>query len=89
MPVDTAPALRAATWKRVVATILDLITTFFVIGYIIGWATGNLTENGFNLNGAPALVLFLLMIAYFYIGRRHAGGTLWDRAFRIARPQPS
>ena len=76
MPVDTAPAPRAATWKRVVAAVLDFITTFFVGGYIIGWGTGNLTDAEIKLNRSPALVLFPVMIAYFYISRPHPGGTL-------------
>ena len=79
---------RAATWKRVVAAMLDFFTVFFAGGFLIGWATGNLTQSGFQLNGWPALVLFALIVAYFIIGRRFAGGTLWDRIFRIARPQP-
>lgn len=87
MPDVTVP--RAATWKRVLASILDFFTVFFVAGYVIGWFTGNTTATGFKLEGAPALVLFAAIIAYFYIGRRHAGGTLWDRIFGIARPQPS
>jgi hypothetical protein len=32
--------------------------------------------------------LFVLVVAYFYVGRRVAGGTLWDRFFGIVRPQP-
>lgn len=89
MSGQAAPAARAATWKRVLASILDFITVFFGGGMLIGWLTGGLTPNGFNLNGAPALVLFALIVAYFYVGRRHAGGTLWDRVFSITRPQPN
>ncbi len=79
---------RAATWKRVVAAVLDFFTVFFAGGFLIGWATGNLTQSGFQLNGWPALLLFALIVAYFIIGRRFAGGTIWDRIFRITRPQP-
>lgn len=89
MPSDATPAARAATWKRVLASILDFFTIFFGGGLLVGWLTGGLTADGFNLNGAPALVLFALIVAYFYVGRRHAGGTLWDRLLGIARPQPS
>lgn len=87
MAGETAP--RAATWKRVLASILDFFTVFFVAGYVIGLLTGNTTSTGFKLDGAPALALFAVIIAYFYFGRRHAGGTLWDRILRIGRPQPS
>jgi hypothetical protein len=33
-------------------------------------------------------LLFVVMVAYFFLGRRYAGGTLWDRILRIGRPQP-
>ncbi len=80
---------RAAIWKRVVAVILDLVTVFAIGGYVIGALTGGLTSDGFSLNGAPALVLFAVVVAYFFVCRRYAGGTLWDRIFRIKRPQPA
>lgn len=89
MSTASGPAAPAPFWKRVLAPILDFFMTFFVGGYVIGSLTGNTTPGGFDLNGAPALVLFALIIAYFYIGRRHAGGTLWDRFLGIARPQPN
>jgi len=84
----TDPVQPAATWKRVLAVILDFFTVFFGFGMAIAKYTGDTTENGFKLDGAPAIVLFVLIGAYFFIGRRYAGGTLWDRIFRIARPQP-
>lgn len=79
---------KASVGKRFVATVLDFLTTFIVFGLAIAYATGMTSRGGFSLEGAPALVLFALMIAYFIVGRRFAGGTLWDRIFRIARPQP-
>jgi hypothetical protein len=75
-------------WKRGLAATLDLFTAFFLFGWLIGHFTGNTTDNGFNLDGPPAILLFALVIAYFFIGRRFAGGTLWDRILRIGRPQP-
>lgn len=33
----------------------------------------------FNLTGAPALVLFGLIICYFYLGWKQFGGTIWQR----------
>jgi hypothetical protein len=82
------PVQRASMVKRVIATILDLITAFAGFGMAIAYATGMTTKGGFSLQGAPALLLFALIIAYFVIGRRFAGGTLWDRILGIARPQP-
>ena len=79
---------RAATWKRVVAAIFDFFTIFMAGGYVIARLTGGMTEDGFNLKGGPAFALFAVIVIYFFVGRRYAGGTLWDRIFRIARPQP-
>jgi hypothetical protein len=79
---------RAPTWKRVLAPILDSLTAFFGFGMAIAYVTGDTTPGGFNLNGWPALVLFALIVAYFFLGRLYAGGTLWDRVLGIGRPQP-
>jgi hypothetical protein len=79
---------RAANWKRVIAAILDFFTIFIAGGFVIARLTGGMTEDGFNLKGGPAFVLFAVIVVYFVIGRLYAGGTLWDRIFRIARPQP-
>ncbi len=83
-----AESTAAPVWKRVLAPLLDWISVFAVGGYLIGAATGGLEPGGFNLQGWPALRLLLVVILYFYVGRRLAGGTLWDRFFGIARPQP-
>jgi hypothetical protein len=78
----------ASMWKRVIAAIFDFFTIFIGGGYVIARLTGGITESGFNLAGGPAFALFALIIVYFLVGRRYAGGTLWDRIFRIQRPQP-
>jgi hypothetical protein len=78
-----------AVWKRGLAATLDFFTVFVGGGYVIARLTGGLTDNGFNLSGWSALALFVLIVAYFFVGRRYAGGTLWDRIFGIGRPQPS
>ena len=84
-----APIARpAATGRRVVAALLDLLTVFGGGGIVIGKLTNQMTDTGFALSGWPALLLLAVIIAYFYVGRRIAGGTLWDRILRIARPQP-
>ncbi|MCF3593659.1 hypothetical protein LZG00_06575 [Rhodobacteraceae bacterium LMO-12] len=74
MTEDTRPA----TWKVVVAFILDLLTSFILFGYLIAKFTGNTTEGGFELNGLPALVLFAAVIAYMWLMPRF-GGRLWQR----------
>jgi hypothetical protein len=86
--VPPAQPARAATWKRVVAAVLDFFTIFYVGGLAIGEIAGGASGGSFELSGWPALALFALVVAYFYLGRRVLGGTLWDRIFRISRPQP-
>jgi len=86
--MDTITIESAAIWKRVLAAILDFFTVFFVIGWIIAHFAGQTTDNGFKLDSGPAILLFAVLIAYFFIGRRYAGDTLCDRILRIGRPQP-
>ena len=68
-----------ATWRKVLAAVLDFLTIFFVGGYAIGYLTGNLTAEGFNLAGKSALMLFAVIIVYFVVGSKYLGGTVWQR----------
>ena len=68
-----------ATWRKVLAAILDFVTVFFGGGYAIGYLTGSVTSEGFKLEGMPALVLFALLIIYFVAGSKYLGGTIWQR----------
>ena len=70
-------------FRIVMAAIFDFITIFAVGGYLIAKATGGLTNDGFKLEGWPALLLFVLIVVYFYVGGKYAGGTLWQRIFRV------
>jgi hypothetical protein len=74
-----------ATWRIVLAAVLDFITAFAVIGYLVAWATGGLTENGFALNGGPALLAIALIVAYFIVFNKYLGGTIWKRILRAKR----
>ena len=74
---QTTPPRKPATWKLVLAAILDFFTAFFALGFLVGWLTGGLTDKGFSLTGIPALVGFLLIIAYFVVFNRFLGGTIW------------
>ena len=78
-------AKRVPSWKIVLAFILDLFTAFFLFGFIVAKFTGDTTESGFELNGTPALIMFALVIAYFVIGSRYLGGTLWQRILKTKR----
>lgn len=74
---DTAP--QTATWRKVLAAILDFLMLFFVGGYAIGYLTGGMTPEGFKLEGLPAIVLFVLIAVYFVAGSKYLGGTVWQR----------
>ncbi len=72
-------------WKIVTAAILDFLLAFVVIGTVIAKLTGNLDGIGWNLTGTPALALLALIVAYFIIGNRFFGGTLFKHLFGTAR----
>ncbi|MGA9443256.1 MAG: hypothetical protein WBV18_07515 [Methyloceanibacter sp.] len=49
-PVPDAPnAKPVSTWRKVLAAIFDFITIFFAGGYAVGYLTGSLTPDGFEL----------------------------------------
>ena len=73
---------KPATWKVVIAAVLDFLLVFLVGGYAIAKLTGGVTESGFELNGLPALALFALVAVYF-IGAKRVGGTVFQRLFGI------
>lgn len=82
---DTNAEMRPATWRIVLAAILDFLTAFFVLGYVIASVFGGKTEDGFKLTGLPALLLFALIVAYFILFNRFFGGTIWKRILRARR----
>jgi hypothetical protein len=57
---------------------------FFSCGFLIVRATNGLTAGGFRLDGAPALLLFAAIVAYFVVGKR-VGGTLRKRVLGAVR----
>ena len=73
------------TWKAVFAAICDFFLAFALGGYVVAKLTGNTHQYGFKLEGWPALVLFALIIAYFIIGNRFFGGTLFKHIFGTAK----
>lgn len=73
-----------ATWRIILAFVLDLLTAFFVFGYLVATVFGGRTEGGFSLEGAPALLLLALIIAYFVLAKRF-GGRLWERILGAVR----
>lgn len=67
---------------RFVATILDTIV-IVAIGYLLAMLTGMTTASGFNLQGGPALLWFLIGLAYFVALEAEFGWTLGKRAVGI------
>ena len=81
---DATPR-HASLWRRILAGILDLALSFGGGGYLIASLTGDTTENGFELNGIPALILFALVIGYFVIFSKFLGGTIFRRLLGATR----
>jgi hypothetical protein len=72
-----------STIRKVFAAILDFIFVMAIAGYAIAYMTGNLTEEGFNLKGGPAFILFAIIILYFVVFTRYLGGTVWQRLLGV------
>ena len=65
------------------AAILDFVFVMVIAGYAIAYFTGGTTEQGFDLKGGPAFLLFAIVIVYFVIFTRYLGGTLWQRLLGV------
>ncbi len=82
---DTQTSKGPATWRIVLAAILDFFTAFWVFGLLVAFLFGGMTENGFNLQGGTAVLLFALVVAYFIVFNKYLGGTIWKRILRAQR----
>lgn len=76
---------KVPTWRIVLAAILDCLTAFFVLGFLVATIFGGRTARGFSLEGGPALLVFALIVAYFVIFNRYLGGTIWKRILKAVR----
>jgi len=87
MPASTQSELRkpAATWRKVLAVVLDFIFVYFITGYAVAYLTGNLTDGGFDLKGGPALMVFAVIALYFVVFIKFLGGTIWQRVLGVSR----
>lgn len=72
------PTPEMSTAMKVLAAVLDFVTIFMAAGFVISKFTGQSTDGGFKLKGTPALVLFAVVIAYFWLLPKVAGSTLWQ-----------
>lgn len=60
---------------RFVALIIDGII-FGMLGYLIGAVTGGTTGSGFQLEGGPAFLYYLLSFLYYILMEAFMGGTV-------------
>lgn len=67
---------------RAVATIIDALV-LSVLGYVIALFTGGTTADGFQLQGAPAFLLFALGLGYYSYMEVQFGWTLGKRAMGL------
>jgi DMSO reductase anchor subunit len=65
--MSQAEGKSVATWRKVLAAILDFLTIFILGGYVVGYLTGSLTPGGFQLRGGSAFALVAVIIAYFVV----------------------
>ena len=62
---EAAQPKQASTARKVFAAILDFFFIFTVAGYVVAQFAGGQTAEGFELKGAPAFVVFAIVILYF------------------------
>ena len=72
------PESDMSTAMKVLIAVLDFLSIFLAGGFVIARLWGLSTDGGFKLNGTPALILMLVIIAYFVLIPRIAGSTLWQ-----------
>jgi uncharacterized RDD family membrane protein YckC len=73
---EAAVTLRyAGVALRFVAFVIDAVI-LFALGYVIAVGTGETTEEGFELTGAPALAWFVLAFAYYIVLEGLLGATV-------------
>jgi len=82
---DQSCSVCPPTWKKILAFFIDFWGCFFIFGFIIAYFSGNLTNEGFHLEGMPALLEFALIISYFIIMKKYFGGTFGKKIFGIAK----
>ena len=73
----------AGVGLRALAIIIDTLI-LMVVGWAIAKVTGQTaTAEGFNVSGAPALLLFLIGLAYYVVMEVTSGGTVGKKAMGL------
>ena len=81
-PVPTPEVTENLTGKRVVAGAIDVIVLavlFFVMSAMFGDTESEGSSFSVNLSGGPALIYFLLVLAYYLVPEGISGQTLGKR----------
>ena len=81
------PAPVAAAVRWMIAALLDLAASFVGFGYLVGYLTGAVDDDGIALSPAAVGVTFALMGGYFVVLSR-LGGTPWQRLLGAPRVAP-
>lgn len=68
--------------RRAVAIIIDTIL-LMIVGWVIASFTGGTTTSGYEINGGPAFLLFLIAMAYYVVMEVQWGGTLGKMALGL------
>ena len=68
--------------RRAVAIIIDSIL-LGIVAYLVASVTGGTTAEGFQLQGAPAFLVFLIAMAYYVVMEKTSGATLGKMAMKL------
>jgi uncharacterized RDD family membrane protein YckC len=68
--------------RRAVAIIIDTIV-LGILGYLIAALTGQTSEAGFNMSGAPAFLWMFVALGYYIVMEKLRGATLGKMAMSL------
>ncbi len=68
--------------RRAVAIIIDAII-LMILGWVIALGVGGTGPEGFAISGAPALIWFLVGLAYYVVMEVKMGGTVGKLALKL------
>ncbi len=68
--------------RRAVAILIDTVL-LSIVGYVIALFTGGTTQDGFNIQGGPAFLLFFIALVYYVVMEKTSGATLGKKAMGL------
>ena len=68
--------------RRAVAIIIDSIL-LMILGWALALVMGSTSGAGYNLEGAPALLWFLIAMAYYVVMEVTSGGTIGKKVMGL------